>query len=159
MPGRGWRIETGDLLAACDTRTRALYVSQVTSLTGQRLDIATLSAGLPAGTMLIVDASHALGVVPVDGTLADVTVSSCYKYLCATQMGILAWNRARRPDFEPLAVGWCSGTDGPDHRAYTPHPDARRAQAGNSNHLDVYLLRASLDYLAGYGIPAISAHV
>lgn len=160
VPGSGWRIEPTDLLAACDGRTRALYVSQVTSMTGQRVDIAALSKGLAgSGTMLIVDASHALGVVPVDGTLADVTVSSCYKYLCATQMGILAWNRARRPDFEPLAVGWCSGSDAPDHRVYTPHPDARRAQAGNSNHLDVYLLRASLDYLLGFGIPAISAHV
>lgn len=159
VPGRGWRIEPADLLAACDTRTRALYVSQVTSLTGQRIDIAALSAGLHAGTMLIVDASHALGVVPVDGRLADVTVSSAYKYLCATQMGILAWNRERRPDFQPLAVGWCSGTDAPDHSTYRPHPDGRRAQAGNSNHLDVYLLKASLDYLAGFGIPAISGHV
>ncbi|GHD40698.1 transcriptional regulator [Thalassobaculum fulvum] len=159
VPGRGWRIEPADLLAACDARTRAVYVSQVTSLTGQRVDVAALAAGLPQGTMLIVDASHALGVVPVDGRLADVTVSSCYKYLCATQMGVLAWNRARRPDFEPLAVGWCSGTDTADHSAYLPHPDARRAQAGNSNHLDVYLLKASLDYLAGYGIPAIAAHV
>lgn len=160
VQGRGWRIEADDLLAACDGRTRALYVSQVTSLTGQRVDVAALSAALDgSGTMLIVDASHALGVVPVDGRLADVTVSAGYKYLCATQMGILAWNRARRPDFEPLAVGWCSGSDAPDHRAYTPHPDGRRAQAGNSNHLDVYLLRASLDYLLGFGIPAIAAHV
>lgn len=157
---RGWRIETADLLAACDDRTRALYVSQVTSLTGQRIDIAALSEDLSGrGTMLIVDASHALGVVPVDGRLADVTVSSCYKYLCATQMGVLAWNRARRPDFEPLAVGWASGTDAPDSSAYHPHGDGRRAQAGNSNHLDVYLLQASLDYLLGFGIPAISAHV
>ena len=70
VPGRGWRIEPADLLAACDARTRAVYVSQVTSLTGQRVDVAALAAGLPQGTMLIVDASHALGVVPVDGRLA-----------------------------------------------------------------------------------------
>ncbi len=159
VPGRGWRIEADDLLAACDSRTRALYVSQVTSLTGQRLDVSALSGGLPDGTMLIVDASHALGVVPVDGTVADVTVSSCYKYLCATQMGVLAWNRARRPDFEPMAVGWSSGSDGPEHREYRPHEDGRRAQAGNSNHRDVYLLKASLDYRAGFGSPAIAAHV
>lgn len=160
VEGRGWRIEPDDLRAACDGRTRALYVSQVTSLTGQRIDIAALSAALAgSGTMLIVDASHALGVVPVDASLADVTVSAGYKYLCATQMGILAWNRARRPDFEPLAVGWCSGSDAPDFSTYHPYPDGRRAQAGNSNHLDVYLLKASLEYLAGFGIPAIAAHV
>lgn len=158
VPGRGWRIEVDDLLAACDGRTRALYVSHVTSMTGQRIDLAALSAGLPPGVMLIVDASHALGVVPVDGGLADVTVSACYKHLCATHSGVLAWNRARRPDFEPLAVGWASGSDAPDHGAYRPHADGRRAEAGNSNHLDVYLLDASLDYLLGYDIPAIAAH-
>src|SRR3546814_4049909 len=88
VKGRGWRIEADDLLAACDGRTRALYVSQVTSLTGQRVDVAALSAALAgSGTMLIVDSSHALGVVPVDGRLADVTVSAGYKFLCATQMG------------------------------------------------------------------------
>src|SRR3546814_3671825 len=100
--------------------------------------------------MLIVDSSHALGVVPVDGRLADVTVSAGYKFLCATQMGILAWNRKRRADFEPLAVGRCSGSDAPlpgqPDRTYRPHPDGRRAEAGNSNHLDVYLLKASLEY-------------
>ncbi len=160
VSARGWRIEVDDLQAACDARTRVLYVSQVTSLTGQRLDIAALSAGLAGrDTVLIVDASHALGVVPVDGRLADFTVSSCYKYLCATQSGILAWNRARRPDFDPMAVGWASGSDAPDGRAYAPHGDARRAQAGNSNHLDVYLLKASLDYLMPYGVDAIARHV
>jgi cysteine desulfurase / selenocysteine lyase len=32
-------------------------------------------------------------------------------------------------------------------------------QAGNSNHLDVYLLKASLDYLMPYGVDAIARHV
>jgi selenocysteine lyase/cysteine desulfurase len=160
VKARGWRIDSGDLLGACDARTRALYVSQVTSLTGQRIDLVPLSEALrPRGTVLIVDAGHALGVVPVDGRLADFTVASCYKYLCATQMGILAWNRERRPEFEPLAVGWASGNDAADGASFVPHRDARRAQAGNSNHLDVYLLKASLDYLLGYGIDRIAAHV
>src|SRR3546814_11014614 len=70
-------------------------------------------------------------------------------------MGSLAWNRKRRADFEPLAVGWCSGSDAPlpgqPDRTYRPHPDGRRAEAGNSNHLDVYLLKASLEYLLEIG--------
>ena len=40
-----------------------------------------------------------------------------------------------------------------------PGPQHLPAASGNSNHLDVYLLKASLDYLAGYGIPAIATHV
>ena len=74
-------------------------------------------------------------------------------------MGILAWNRAKQPRFEPMGVGWASASDGPHGRSYTLHDDASRAQLGNPNHLDVYLLDASLTYLSGHGIEAISSHV
>src|SRR3546814_20167696 len=94
--------------------------------------------------MLIVDSSHALGVVPVDGRLADVTVSAGYKSLCATQLGILAWNRKRRADFEPLPVGWCSGSDAPlpgqPDRTSRPHPDRTRHAAGQYPPLHVFPL-------------------
>ncbi|MCP5149185.1 MAG: aminotransferase class V-fold PLP-dependent enzyme [Ectothiorhodospiraceae bacterium] len=155
----GWYIDPERLVAACDGRTRLVYVSQVTSLTGQRFDIEWLGAELARrGVALLVDASHALGVVPVDARHADFTVSSGYKFLCATHMGVLAWNRERRPTFEPLSVGWASATDTPAGNVLRLHDDATRAQAGNPNHLDVYLLERSLDYLLGYGIDAIAAH-
>ena len=155
-----WVIDPEQLLAACDDNTRMLYISQVTSLTGQRFDIAWLSEQLAGrGVTLLVDASHALGVIPVDARLADFTVSSCYKFLCATHMGVLAWNRERQPDFDPLNIGWASGLDGADGQSYTLHGDAGRAQSGNPNHLDVYLLKHSLTYLLGFGLEAISVHV
>jgi len=155
-----WAIDAEQLLGACDDNTRLLYISQVTSLTGQRFDIAWLSTQLATrGVALLVDASHALGVVPVDARLADFTVSSCYKFLCGTHMGVLAWNRQRQADFNPLSVGWASGLGSADGQSYTLHDDARRAQSGNPNHLDVYLLKHSLAYLAGFGLDTISSHV
>ncbi len=91
----GWQVELDGLIAACDARTRIVYVSQVSYLTGQALDIATLSAALrPHGIALLVDVSHALGVVPVDGRLADFIVCAGYKWLLGTHTGILAWNKA-----------------------------------------------------------------
>ena len=156
----GWAIDAEQLLAACDERTRMLYISQVTSLSGQRFDIACLSTQLAGrDIVLLVDASHALGVIPVDAKLADFTVSSCYKYLCATHMGVLAWNRQRRPNFDPLAIGWASAKASADGQSYTLHSDASRAQSGNPNHLDVYMLKHSLEYLHGFGLPDISRHV
>ena len=160
VPSAGRRIDPQHLVDACDDRTRLLYVSQVTSLTGQHFDIAWLSEQLQRiGVALLVDASHAAGVVPVDGRLADFTVSAGYKFLCATHMGLLAWNRDLQPRFEPMSVGWASAQDAADGRSYTLHPDASRAQSGNPNHLDVYLLRSALTYLLDFGIEAISAHV
>jgi len=70
----GWTIDPQRLLDACDARTRLLYVSQVTSLTGQCIDIGSLGAQLAhRGIVLLVDASHALGVIPVDARAAGFT--------------------------------------------------------------------------------------
>ena len=160
VKSESWYIDPERLVAACDQRTRLLYVSQVTSLTGQAFDVPGLSSALEQrGVPLLVDASHALGVIPVDARLADFTVSSCYKYLCATHMGILAWNRERQPGFNPMSIGWASAADSADGQSYALHDDASRAQAGNPNHLDVYILERSLAYLLGYGIEAIEGHV
>lgn len=160
VPARGWSIGISDLLAACDTDTRLIYVSQVNALTGQHLDIAALSDGLKdTDTAMMVDASHAIGAVPVDGTLCDFLVSCCYKFLLGVHDGILGWNRRRWPDFVPSGVGWHAATAGPEASGYTLKPDAQRAEFGNVDHLGAYLLRASLDYLAGVGIDAIAAHV
>ena len=155
-----WYIDPDKLIEACDARTRLVYLSHVTSLTGQRFDLAYVSEALTKlGIILLVDASHSLGVVPVNAKLADFTVSSAYKYLCATHMGILGWNRTRQPDFNPLSIGWASGDGASDGRTYTLYDDARRAQVGNPNHLDIYILETSLRYLLGFGIEPIASHV
>ncbi|MBT5432172.1 MAG: aminotransferase class V-fold PLP-dependent enzyme [Rhodospirillaceae bacterium] len=159
VPCDGWQIDPQGLIDACDGRTRLLYLSQVTSLTGQQFDVEVVSRELSRrGVVFLLDVSHALGVVPVDARLADFTVSSGYKFLCSPHVGVFAWNRERRPDFEPLTVGWASGSLSGDRCRYVPNDDASRAEIGNANYLDLYLLRESLTYLLGFGIPAIAAH-
>lgn len=159
VPAEGWALDEEDLVRACDERTRAVYVSQVNALTGQHLDLAAVSAALAGGPALIVDVSHALGAVPVRGDLADFTVSCCYKFALGIHEGILAWNRRRRPEFQPLGAGWWSASQGADAGSYVAKPDAQRAEYGNSGHLGAYLLRESLDYLDRFGIAAIAEHV
>jgi selenocysteine lyase/cysteine desulfurase len=155
----GWLVDIDGLINACDAGTRIVYVSQVSYLTGQALDIAALSGALRLrGIALLVDVSHALGVVPVDGTKADFMVSAGYKWLFGTQTGILAWNRPRWPDFNPLGIGWNSANPGATPASYELKASAGRAEAGNPNHLDVYLLRTSLKYLADIGIDRIADH-
>lgn len=155
-----WLITPQSLLDLCDESTRLVYVSQVTSLTGQHIDIETLSSGLAnSGTALLVDASHALGVVPVDANLADFTVSACYKFALGIHNGILGWNSNRWPNFVPDGVGWWSAEAGQSATDFTLKPDARRAEYGNADHLGIYLLRDSIQYLNRFGIPAIATHV
>jgi selenocysteine lyase/cysteine desulfurase len=160
VPADGWALSTERLLAACDARTRLVYISQVNALTGQHADMAAISAALrdtPAA--LMVDVSHALGAVPVPGDLADFVVSCCYKFALGTHEGILGWNRRRWPDFTPEGVGWFSADAGASPGAFQRKDNASRAEYGNAGHLGAYLLRESLDYLDSYGVDAIAAHI
>jgi len=71
-----------DLAALVDRRTRLILASQVSYLTGQRLDLARCAdIAHGVGGRLAVDATHAAGVVPVPGGACDFVVSSCYKWL------------------------------------------------------------------------------
>jgi cysteine desulfurase/selenocysteine lyase len=153
-------LQIDDLMKACDQHTRLVYVSLVSFRNGQRVDLERLSAGVrQRGAALLVDVTHALGVVPVAGELCDFVVCSGYKWLLATHMGVLGWNRRRQPDFAPLGIGWRSGSASDEPEAiYRLHDDATRAEAGNPNHLDVYILESALDYLAAVGIDRIAAH-
>ncbi len=159
VPSRNGFVEIGDLIDACDASTRLMVVSQVSYLTGQQIDVAGLSRALnDRETMLLIDASHALGVVPVDARYSDFVVSCGYKWLLATHTGILVWNRGRQPDFEPLAVGWNSATEGDLPGEYRLLASAERAEIGNPNHLDAYLMQRSLEYLLAIGIDRIAAN-
>ena len=159
VPARDWVLSEDDLLAACDDRTRLVYVSQVNALTGQHVDLEKLSAGLtPLPAALLVDASHAFGAVPLRGDLSDFLVTACYKFALGVHDGILAWNRRRQPDFAPAGAGWASATAGASAGDYVMKPDARRFEYGNAGHLGAYLLRESLAYLESFGIDAIAIH-
>ena len=156
----GWHIDVKRLVAACDERTRLVYVSQVNYRTGQHLDMDYLSAELAArGIPLLNDVSHALGVTPVDGRQADFMVCCGYKWILGTQTGIFVWNRRRWATFEPRGIGWRSASSDEYTEEFIPRTDANRVQVGNSNHLDVYLLRESIQYILAVGVDNIRQHV
>ena len=159
VPKTGWYIDTDDLKNACDDKTRVLYISQVNATTGQFIDISNLSEHLKSSKVaLILDASHALGIVPVQGHLADFTVSSCYKFALGIHEGIFAWNQSRTRDFIPFGVGWSSATAGDKRDEFFLKPGAKRVEYGNAGHLGAYLLDESLDYLNNFGLDQISDH-
>ena len=146
---RGHYVAMDDLAAAVDRRTRLLLVSQVSYLTGQRLDLARcaeLARG--AGARLAVDATHAAGVVPVPGALCDFVVSSCYKWLLATHgVGLFAYDaRASASSSRPPSAGTASaiGAVWPIPLAMPLGPDASRLEAGNPSLLGLAVLDSAL---------------
>ena len=159
-----WYIDLDDILAAVDDRTRVVTISSVSYFTGQRIPIRELSDRLRGtGALLVVDATHAAGAVPVEASYADVVVASCYKWLLSTHgVAILYWNRKRLEGFKPPFLGWHSGTALPDWRnptEVTLRPGAAMFEMGNVGFISVYLLENALDRILKIGIPKIEEHV
>jgi cysteine desulfurase / selenocysteine lyase len=141
-----------DLAAQVDRRTRLVLVSQVSYLTGQRLDLARCAnIARGAGAWLAVDATHAAGVVPVPGAICDFVVSSCYKWLLATHgVGLFAYSARRVGTLAPHTVGWHSvgHRGGPSDPLAMPwRADASRLEAGNPSLLGLAVLDNALQRL------------
>jgi selenocysteine lyase/cysteine desulfurase len=157
-------VPHAELEAAVDRRTRVVAASHVSYLTGARHDLAALRRLADrAGARLVVDASHALGVVPVDGTLCDVVVSCCYKWLFGVHgAGVFFVNGRRWPDLGPPWVGWHSTEREEDWRRRTDYrlrAGAERFEAGNPPFLPLYLLENARRTLDGIDGRAVEAHV
>lgn len=145
----GHYLSMDALAAAVDARTRLILVSQVSYLTGQRLDLARCAElARSRGAWLAVDATHAFGVVPVPAGVCDFVVSSCYKWLLATHgVGVFAYDPARVGELAPATLGWHSvgqRLGSADPLAMPLREDAARLEAGNPALLPVFVLDNAL---------------
>lgn len=160
---RDWRLELDDIATAIDERTRVVAISYVSYFTGQRQDLPALSRLVRgSNALLLLDATHAAGVVPVDAHYADILVSSCYKWLLGVHgVGIFYWNQKRVPNLTPPFLGWNTGETIPNWDAptdYTFRSGADRFLAGNPNFMGLYILENALDTLDQIGPDAIETH-
>jgi selenocysteine lyase/cysteine desulfurase len=162
--GREAVVAHQEIADAVDRRTRAIAVSHVGYLTGARHDLARLRVLADrVAARLVVDASHALGVVPVDGTLCDVVVACCYKWLLAVHgVGVFYVNEDRWRGLAAPWVGWHAEIRDDDWRRRTDYrlkTDGERFEAGNPAFLPVYVLDSALRATRGLDPRAVESHV
>ncbi len=159
----GWRAPLARFAAAVDARTRVVAVSHVSYLTGERHDLEAYAAvARKAGALFVVDASHALGSVPVHAPVADFLFGCCYKFLLGTHGAAIAyWNRARVPDWRPRLTGWHSvAREAPWEipPRILPLATGQAFEPGNPAYGALHTLDTALDYLRARGSKAIAAH-
>lgn len=159
-----WNFSTENILSHVDASTRLVMTSQVSYLSGARLDPRALYGDLQkTDALLLLDATQALGVVPVAATHADFVVSSTYKWLLAMHgAGVLAINPARAGDLLGRAGGWRSVREmfGPNRFAsFELHADARRFESGYPSYPTLYGLNFSSRLLLETGVGRIESHV
>jgi len=160
---KNWLIDIEDIAARIDERTRVVAISQVSMFTGQRIDLSALSTLVrSSNALLLLDATHAAGVVAVDARLADIMVSSCYKWMLGVHGAAVFYvNQETLPDFEPPFLGWNSpathgGWEQPTR--FTLKPSLHRFQPGNAGFISIYILDNALDHLLEIGIERIERH-
>lgn len=110
------RVRSVTLEALADSITDETWLvvfSLVQSATGAVADVpAILEAAERHGAYTMCDSTQAVGVLPVDAGLFDVTVCHSYKWLCAPR-GVAFLTLSERFDalLTPVHAGWYAGGD------------------------------------------------
>ena len=124
-------------------RTKALYLSHITSSTALRLPVEEIcSRARQAGILTIVDAAHSPGQIPVDlqQLNGDMVFGNAHKWLLNVKgSAFLYVRRDLQPLIEPLVVSW----------GYRPTPDI----ATGSRFVDLLQWTGTKDPTAALTIP------
>jgi cysteine desulfurase/selenocysteine lyase len=157
----GW-VDEDELIAAIDHRTAVVSISLVEYSNGQRYSLPRLrEATRRVGAFLAVDASQAVGAVPLDIEAIDALVTTSYKWLCGPfGVGLLYLAPEWQTALEPGLVGWRTNAEIYDLRAdrWVLHPDARRFEFSTMAYGCAIGLTRSIAYLRGLGVDRIHRH-
>ena len=101
------------LAEAIDARTDVVAVSAVQSSTGQVADLdAIAAAAAHHGAMTVVDATHAIGWLPLDASRFDAVACACYKWLmCPRGTAFLVLSERLDALMTPHQAGWFAAND------------------------------------------------
>jgi isopenicillin-N epimerase len=158
---------TERLFARRTERTRAVYVSHITSETGLLLPVEEIVARARAeGLATIVDGAHAPGHVDLDldALGADFYAGNCHKWLLApTGAGFLYLGPGNEDRLSPLQVSWGWRSEGrpadePDEYGSTPR--LRRLEFEGTRDICPWLaVPAAIDFQAEIGLERIRARM
>ena len=141
-----------------DDRTALVALSAVQSADGRVADVDPLRA---SGARLFLDATHAVGAIPVDLSDVDYLACSAYKWIPAPRgLSFLYVHPERLDEVEPWLAGWKSQRDW-DGRYYGLPPDLW----DDARRLDTSLpwfsaagARPALELIRDLGVERIAEH-
>jgi selenocysteine lyase/cysteine desulfurase len=142
-----------------DERTRLVAVSSVQSADGAVADLVPLRARHSA--RLFIDATHAVGTLPVDVADVDYLACSSYKWIPSPRgLSFLYVRPDRLDEIEPWLAGWKARVDWEDRYYGLPRdlfPDARRLDTSLS-WLVAAASPAALELIRDVGVGRIAEH-
>ena len=114
--GRGVTVEfvpLSRLAEAIDASVDVVAVSAVQSSTGELAALDDIAdAARHHGTMTVVDATHAIGWLPLDASRFDAVACACYKWLmCPRGTAFLVLDESLIARMTPHQAGWFAAND------------------------------------------------
>lgn len=161
IPLDGVRLDMKHAAALLTPKTRVVAVMLASNVIGTINDVAAIAPmAHKAGTIVVVDATAAVGHIPVDVVAlgADALYFSGHKMLGPTGIGVLWVRRGLLEKLEPAV--WGGGMIErvtPESATWTEIPD--RFEAGTKNIAGAIGLAAAIDYLEKIGVANIHDHV
>ena len=147
---------------AVTERTALVAVSAVQSFDGRLCDLDALEqACRRAGAHTLIDATQAIGWLPLAASRFDYVVASGYKWLLSPRgVAFLAVAPERLASLRPTAPSWFAGEDVWDSIYGAPlrlAPNARRLD-GSPAWFSWHACAEALAFIERVGVPAIHAH-
>jgi selenocysteine lyase/cysteine desulfurase len=166
---RAGMLPVDEVVACMDARTRAVTCATVSFAPGFRTDLAALGAACRSrGVLLVVDAAQSVGVLENDVARLniDALAASTQKGLLGLYgMGFLSCRREVAEQLQPAYLSRFGVDMGEASEAdlgsfeYRLAGGARRFDLGNYNFTAAVNADTTLEYLHGYGQPAIERYV
>jgi selenocysteine lyase/cysteine desulfurase len=147
---------------AIDETTDVAAFSAVQMSNGEVADIdAIATAAATHGVMTIVDATQAVGWLPIDASRFDVVACAAYKWLMSPRGTAFMYVRRERLEaIQPLTAGWYGGED--VHKSYFGPPLRLAPTARRLDTSPAWFswigTQPALELLERIGIDAIHAH-
>jgi isopenicillin-N epimerase len=130
-----------DFFKGLTSRTKAIFISQITSATALVLPVKEICAiARQKGLITIVDGAHVPGHLSVDlSTLqADIYTGACHKWMLTPKGCSFLYVKSELQDlFDPLLISWGYESDSPSH----------------SRFLDYHQLQGTRDFSAFLTVP------
>ena len=148
---------TADFLAGITPRTKAIFISHITSATALILPVKEIcAAARQLGLITIVDGAHIPGHLPLDlGDMpADIYTGACHKWMMTPKGATFLYvKRELQPLFDPLVIS--SGFEGP-HPSHSQFLDYHQAQ-GTRDYSAFLTIPRSIEFMREHQWPEVAA--
>jgi kynureninase len=157
----GVYIDTDEILAAIDERTRLVSISHVLFKSAYIMPAAEIVAKAhKVGAQVVLNGYHSVGIIPVDVTATNVDfyIGGVLKWMCGGPGGVFMYARPDLlPTLQPKVTGWFAHKQpfAFDLENFDLRDDAYRLANGTPGVASLYSIQPGVDVLAQVGVAAI----